>query len=142
MIFFGDDDHFYDNKTLEKVSKILNQLKKNILFAYGKVNVVSQHNTMATFGKSWDLTKKEFYSVMNIPHQGVFHRREMFNKVGCFNEKYKFTAEYDICLKAIKYFNPFFIPRVICNMMYGGVSSQASYSWQVLNELAKTFGRF
>ena len=28
MIFFGDDDHFYDNKTLENVSKILNHLKR------------------------------------------------------------------------------------------------------------------
>lgn len=139
IIFFGADDEFYNENTLYEISKILNSMDSKFDIAYGKVNVISENNfIIGTYGLPWKQSKTKFNSIMNIPHQGTFHRRSMFDRYGDFNIKLKYAGDYDICFKVFKKSEPFFIPNIIISkMMYGGISSLASHSWKVLID----FGR-
>ena len=139
ILFLGGDDFLYSDKTIENSIEKLKVIDKKTLMAYGQIVLIDENNShIGTEGNCWEVTKKRFNSIMNIPHQGVYHRRSLFKKVGLFNINYIYAADYDICIKAIKLSKPIFMPNIIISkMMYGGQSSKASHSWKVIEDFRK-----
>ena len=136
VIFFGADDKFFDKNVLKKVSKILDSIDEKCNIIYGKIDVISDTGfIIGTYGLPWEKIKNRFNSIMNIPHQGVFHRRTLFDIYGNFNINLKYAGDYDICARVFKKSKPVFIPNIIISkMMFGGQSSLASHSWRVLED--------
>jgi len=135
ILFLGADDKLIDSEVIEKITSILSEIPTDKMWAYGKIRYVSNSGRSQISGEPWYKVKKSFMSVMSVPHQGVLHRRELFERVGFFNESYKIAADYALLLKSVeKGYDPVFIPHIITEMAGSGVSNQPNLSPTVLNE--------
>ncbi len=136
VIFLGADDYFWSPTVLEEAASKLKALAESVLVAYGQVvTVTSSGEPIQTWGRAWSETEAGFRSAMNIPHQGVFHRRKLFDLMGGFDPQLRYAGDYDLLLRSILCSKPVYIGDLkISAMTVGGVSSRPSLSWKVLDE--------
>ncbi len=140
ILFLGADDQLYDHDTLFRLAKRLHALPAEVIVAYGEV-LTEDELGMPTgqWGKPWEVVGRQFGSYMALPHQGVFHRRSAFSIVGGFDIGYRYAADYDWLLRALKRHPPHFIGSlVVTRMRSGGLSSKPSLSWRVLSEFRRS----
>ena len=104
IYFLNADDRFCANRVVEEIVKHFDHDQAAEII-YGKVVL-----TNVPKGKS-DLNPKTFYSEIKdlraffnngICQQRVFARREVFNKIGCFNVNYKILGDFDWLLRTYK----------------------------------------
>jgi hypothetical protein len=73
---------------------------------------------------------------MCIPHQGIMHRRSLFEKHGLFDEQFKICGDYELLLRELQHSDAVFISDVILTgMRVGGVSSNPAWSMTLLKEM-------
>ena len=120
LIHLHADDTFYDNKVLRDVNELL--IKKNPDMLYGKanfVNLIKKKNKIIPHRKIY--YKMRFWLLLltnYIPHQSVFIKKEVFDKFGLFQEKYKNSMDYEMWLRLSKNkIRSTFINRIICNFL-------------------------
>ena len=76
---------------------------------------------------------------MCIPHQGVFHNRQLFEKYGYFDESFQIAGDYELLLRYLKVHDAVFMPNlVITSMRQGGASTHVSNVLQVFHEYRKS----
>ena len=136
IYFLGADDYFWNDCVLEEVVKRLMTTPANIKIAYGCVMLVNDKNeNILQLGKPWDETKKIFSQLMNIPHQGVMHRRSLFEIHGVFDESFKITGDYEMLLRELKTNDALFIDNsIIAGYRQGGISSVSANALRVNSE--------
>jgi len=136
IYFLGADDYFWNDCVLEEVVKHLMTIPANIKIAYGCVMLVNDKNeNILQLGKPWDETKKIFSQLMNIPHQGVMHRRSLFEIHGVFDESFKITGDYEMLLRELKTNDALFIDNsIIAGYRQGGISSVSANALRVNSE--------
>jgi glycosyltransferase involved in cell wall biosynthesis len=91
LYFLGSDDYLHDNAVLHTIHTLIKN--KNADVIYG--NVVSRVFT----GKYNDIYNYIKIYKENIPHQAIFFNKQLFDKIGYFNLKYKILADYEHNLK-------------------------------------------
>lgn len=116
LFFLGSDDKLYNKDVLLKVRE---HFKDNIEVLYGDV-YSSRFN--GRYAGEFDVIKLLH---ANICHQGIIFKKSLFNKIGCFNLKYKSHADYD---HNIRWFvNPWikkkYVDTIIAEYADGGFSS-------------------
>lgn len=100
-----DADNYYN---LDIVEKIVDIFKKNpkIDVVYGNVDVVDEKGKIINTyrpPKEISFEKALIYSIGAIPVQpAVFFKKEVFEKIGEFDSKYKIAVDYDFWLKVLK----------------------------------------
>jgi len=136
IYFLGADDYFWNDCVLEEVVKRLMTTPANIKIAYGCVMLVNDKNeNILQLGKPWNETKKIFSQLMNIPHQGVMHRRSLFEIHGVFDESFKITGDYEMLLRELKKNDALFIDNsIIAGYRQGGISSVSANALRVNSE--------
>jgi glycosyltransferase involved in cell wall biosynthesis len=136
ILFLGADDYLVCPTVLTDVALCLEVLPESCRVAYGKIFTVSKRGDMlAQWGRPWIDIKDTFRSMMVIPHQGVFHRKSLFDEVGGFDIFLRFAGDYDLLLRAIELSPPQFMDgTVVTAMGVGGVSSRPTLSASVLQE--------
>ena len=136
IYFLGADDYFWNDCVLEEVVKRLMTTPANIKIAYGCVMLVNDKNeNILQLGKPWNETKKIFSQLMNIPHQGVMHRRSLFEIHGVFDESFKITGDYEMLLRELKTNDALFIDNsIIAGYRQGGISSVSANALRVNSE--------
>lgn len=136
VLFLGADDCLLSPGLLTDVAAQLEVLPDSCRVAYGQILSVSRRGAvLAKWGRPWDEVKGSFRSMMVIPHQGVFHRRSLFDEVGGFDISLRFAGDYDLLLRAVELSPPHFMEgTVVTAMTVGGVSSQPALSASVLQE--------
>jgi len=136
IYFLGADDYFWNDCVLEEVVKHLMTIPANIKIAYGCVMLVNDKNeNILQLGKPWNETKKIFSQLMNIPHQGVMHRRSLFEIHGVFDESFKITGDYEMLLRELKTNDALFIDNsIIAGYRQGGISSVSANALRVNSE--------
>jgi len=136
IYFLGADDYFWNDCVLEEVVKHLMTTPANIKIAYGCVMLVNDKNeNILQLGKPWNETKKIFSQLMNIPHQGVMHRRSLFEIHGVFDESFKITGDYEMLLRELKTNDALFIDNsIIAGYRQGGISSVSANALRVNSE--------
>jgi glycosyltransferase involved in cell wall biosynthesis len=87
LYFLGSDDVLYDKDALSRIFLSPVNLMQNIIYA----NVIFKHSRERYRGK-FDLWKLE---QINICHQAIFFRKDVFAKLGLFNCRYKVLADYE-----------------------------------------------
>jgi len=96
VMFLHADDYFLDNLVLGKaVSQMSNECDIaafNILFQMGNMQIECRPRAF-----NWWLNFKT-----GLHHQGVFCSRELFNKIGGFDESYKIAMDYELWLRAYR----------------------------------------
>jgi len=123
LLFLNSGDILNDSKVIEEVMEFIAENNNYDLF-FGNVALYSQHKGFCQNLKFNNITKRKLFK-KNICHQGIFYKKELFEKFGKYNQNYKIYADYDYNLKLIlkekvkfKHFD-----RIISNFLLGGVSS-------------------
>lgn len=131
ICFLGADDYFWDLQVLELVSAQLEKLPLMIRVAYGQVMIVNENGeSLYCMGEQWHKIKKRFRQVMCIPHQGVMHRRSLFEQHGYYDESFRIAGDYELLLRELITTDAYFIRDVIITAMRDG-----GVSWLVANSL-------
>lgn len=143
VLFLGADD-YYSGNIFEEVVPILQELPQNTHIAYGKVSVfdAETNEVIRTLGKNWDYHKKGFFNgLLMLPHQGVFHRKTVFEKSDKFNDTYRIAADYAYLYPILETEEPMFIDKIIAMYSNEGVSSNLENSIQCLDEYEDTVNK-
>jgi glycosyltransferase involved in cell wall biosynthesis len=133
VLFLGADDVFADSAVLERASVALNDTSASI--AYGRVELLDASGHVATsLGEPWAATSKMFRYRNTIPHQGVFHRRDLFDRIGPFDERFRICADYDLLMREVLRAEPLFLGFTVALMGYGGLSNKPSSGLRATRE--------
>jgi glycosyltransferase involved in cell wall biosynthesis len=137
IYFMGADDFLWNENVLKDIDRHLKKQDKNIRIVYGKVNVIGKYGEFhGQYGWPWIDVKNSFSQMMTIPHQGVFHRRDIFDNNQSFDENFKIAGDYDLLLNELKERDASFIKDVIISAMQeGGMTSNPEYTFEVLREV-------
>jgi len=147
VCFLGADDYFPDSRVLERLVETLERLPPNILVAYARIMALNADGaSLFPVGESWEKLKERFKQIMCIPHQGVMHRRKLFERHGMFDESFRIAGDYELLLRELKTADAFFIPDIIAvAMRKGGISSRPDNTITMLREIRraqKTHGQW
>jgi glycosyltransferase involved in cell wall biosynthesis len=127
ICFLGADDYLWDARVLEDLAGQLERLPADIRIAYGQVMMVNADGeSLYPLAEPWEQISARFRQVMCIPHQGVMHRRSLFEQYGQFDETFRIAGDYELMLRELKTADAAFIPEVIvAAQRIGGVSTQS-----------------
>jgi glycosyltransferase involved in cell wall biosynthesis len=126
LFFMGADDMLYKNDTIENLIPILSKVSldnKIAIFSVYQSNPVKpiKSKILRAF---WD--KKHHFNIgMNLSHQGIFHRKILFDDGLVFNINLKYASDYELLLRVLKNTEPYVYKNLICaNQEIGGLSSR------------------
>ncbi|NOU40007.1 MAG: glycosyltransferase [Methylotenera sp.] len=139
ICFLGADDFFWNLEVLETLAKQLVLIPPYIRVAYGQIMLLTADGVnIHAVGEPWDKVKKRFKHKMSIPHQGVMHRRNLFELRGKFDESYQIVGDYELLLRELKAGDAAFISDIIVTgMRQGGISSNPQQSLTILREVRR-----
>lgn len=86
VYFLGSDDVFYNDNVLTEISVYLNE---GVDIVYGDVES-SRFN-----GRYGGVFDEEKIYLTNICHQSIFFKKDLFDRIGVFNTRYKAHADWD-----------------------------------------------
>jgi glycosyltransferase involved in cell wall biosynthesis len=136
ICFLGADDFFWDAQVLERVAAQLVKLSPDIRVAYGQIMLLNNDGeSLYPMGDPWEKVKDHFKQIMCIPHQGIMHRRSLFEQHGNFDESFRIAGDYEFLLRELKSSDAAFIPDItLTGMRHGGISSDPKNSVLLLRE--------
>ncbi|MBF0440644.1 MAG: glycosyltransferase [Oligoflexales bacterium] len=125
IYFLGSDDYLFCNETLYQISGKLKKLPCNVRIAYGQVCFVAGDGKFLSIsGKNWGKVRKDFLQYNTIPHQGTFHRMDLFSIHGKFDIKFSVAGDYELLLRELRNNDAFYLGGVpIACMRISGVSN-------------------
>lgn len=103
VLFLNAGDAFHSNDTLSNYAE---QAKKNADIIYGDTVIVSPEGEVLGprhLSVPDNLTNKSFANGMLICHQAFMVKKELVSE---YNLRYRFSADYDWCIRSIKQSNP------------------------------------
>lgn len=139
ICFLGADDYLWGSDILERMAAQLATVPPNICVAYSQVMLLTEGGeTLYPIGDSWPKVKESFKQLMSIPHQGVMHRRSLFEEKGLFDESFRIAGDYELLLRELKTGDALFVPDLIATgMRQGGVSSDPANTLKALREIRR-----
>ena len=133
VLFLGADDVLAHPDVLKRASGKLDARSASV--AYGRVELLdSSGQVSTTLGEPWSATSEAFQYRNTIPHQGVFHRRDLFDRNGLFDERFRICADYDLLMREVLRTEPLFLGFTVAQMGYGGLSNRASSGLRATRE--------
>jgi glycosyltransferase involved in cell wall biosynthesis len=134
IIFLGADDRLWDDAVLQRAESVLTDHSLTSRIVYGRVAIISENGDfLGEEGRAWTHIWRRFQQEMCIPHQGVFHRREIFSTTR-FDTSFRYAGDYDLLLRELKKAPPIFLDLCIATWRQGGLTSSAARSLKVLRE--------
>lgn len=125
--FLHADDLFYDEYVLEKISDAFENY--NVGAVYGNLQYVSKNETDKII-RNWisgDYKYSKLKKGWMPPHPTFYVKKDVYERFGNFNTKYKISADYDLMMRFIglnkidiKYLNEYFV-----KMRVGGKSNKS-----------------
>jgi glycosyltransferase involved in cell wall biosynthesis len=139
ICFLGTDDFFWNENVLGEVVQHLMKLEPGIRVAYAQIMLLNaQGESVYSVGEPWVKIKKQFTQIMCIPHQGVMHRRSLFERHGKFDETFRIAGDYELLLRELRIAEASFIPNLVMTAMrQGGVSSSPENSLALMREVRR-----
>jgi glycosyltransferase len=138
--FLHSDDTFASNDVLSTIANVfLND--KSVSAVYGDLNYVNRKNTNKT-SRRW-VSSKFSSKLLSFgwmpPHPTLYVRKECFEEILGFSNKYKISSDYDFILRLFsnEKYNTYYIPKILVNMRAGGVSNKS-----IINILQKSLEDF
>lgn len=111
------------------VEEYKNNNKPDII--HGNLNIYSQNKTYIETIKP-KANYKKLRQGMILKHPTFFVNRDVYKNIGCFNQKYKISADYDFVFRAYQNnYRFYYLNNSISNMRLGGVSNEYLFkSWK------------
>ena len=118
IIHLHSDDYFYDNKVLRRTYQFIVK-NKYPDWVYGKIRVVEAWGAEVGIFPRWKILQQANTTLLKlfnyIPHQSVFVKKDIFTKFGGFDDKLKFSMDYDLWLRLAGKTRWVFMDRIISN---------------------------
>lgn len=139
ICFLGADDFFLDNKALERMSVALQKVPPEVRLAYSRIMLFTvDGKQLFPVGEPWEKMKTLFKQGMCLPHQGVMHRRSLFEQNGNFDESFRIGGDYELMLRELKTAEAIFVPDIIAvAMRQGGLSSNPSSTIEAMRDIRR-----
>jgi len=139
ICFLGADDFFLEDDGLEKLITKLQDIPSEVRIAYTKVMLFgADDNPLFPVGERWENAKGNFMKGLCLPHQGVMHRRSLFERNGKFDESFRIGGDYEIMLRELKSAEAMFIPDIIVTAMRpGGLSSNPFSAVEAMQDIRR-----
>jgi glycosyltransferase involved in cell wall biosynthesis len=140
ICFLGADDYFWSDDVAEKLKSSLSKVPINISLAYAQVMLLGINDQeLYLAGEAWgDSVKDLFLKGVCLPHQGVMHRRELFQNKGKFDESFHISGDYELMLRELKTADAYFVPElVVAAMRQGGLSSDPFMTLKTMREIRR-----
>jgi len=133
LYFLNAGDTFESSDTLGKVVKELDKVD----MLYGNIRIVSKKGKKNIVKKK-KLDRKNIKLGKKVSQQVVFVRRELFNKLGGLDERYRVAADFDLLCKVFENAKDIrYIDEVICDYDDGGISSNLRKSYNDTGRVIK-----
>ncbi|MGO3406065.1 glycosyltransferase family 2 protein [Marinomonas sp.] len=136
--FIGAGDEYYQNSTLDEVSKIVSKAYPVYEMVYGRVKLLDQNRKpIGVSGIPWNEMKGSWQGIrpMLPVHPEVFHHKSILMNIGGFNAKYKISADTEFMYKSMYKKDPLYIDVFIDKLAMGGVSTDPESLILIYNEL-------
>jgi len=134
LFFLNSGDTFSTKTAIRKIKADLIINEEQYLCFY-KVKLSNSKSTMPT---SIMIDNKGVEYIINnaeIPHQGAFISKQLFNKYGLFSTTLKIRMDYDFFLRVRHESLKFtFIDNIIANYELGGISNQRDHFEKFITE--------
>lgn len=139
ITFLGSDDYFCDEHVLETMSADLQKISSDVRLAYAQIMLLGSDGVdLFPIGEPWNDVKRRFMRGECLPHPGMMHRRNMFEKNGQFDESFRIGGDYELMLRELKTADAVFIPNLISvSMRPGGISNSPSNTIEVLRDVKR-----
>ena len=139
ICFLGADDYLWDSNVLGKVAGKLSSLSSEINIAYGQIMLLDKDGKeLQLVGEPWEKAKETFAQKMSIPHQGVMHRRALFDRHGLFDETFRIAGDHEFLLRELKLSDAFYMSDIVMvGMRQGGISSNPKYTALFMREIIR-----
>jgi glycosyltransferase involved in cell wall biosynthesis len=125
FLFIGADDVLASSTVISEVARLLHLADRCHRVAYARVLVVARSGQdWEVLGRNWSL--RDFRNCrFNLPHQGVFHHRSLFEAGARFDTSYTIVADFDFLLRELKHAEPLDMgDLIVCRMRAGGISNR------------------
>lgn len=123
--FLNADDYFHDSAVLN-IIKALSGSDCDVL--YSDLDYINSNGTIARRWISGSYYEKKLAKLWIPPHPGFFLRRDLFFKIGGFNQEYRLAADYDLILRALLWASRVdYLNIVTVKMRIGGATNR---SWK------------
>ena len=127
IIFLHSDDYFIDQNSLKEASNYLNN--KNHIYLF---KVLLDNGSHKIISKNKNLGFSTNFK-MGSCHQGHICSRQLFNKIGFFDQEFEITMDYDFILRAYREgFKSLSVNKILSTMRLVGISSKND--WESLNK--------
>ncbi|MFC1621055.1 glycosyltransferase family 2 protein [Candidatus Omnitrophota bacterium] len=100
VYFMNSDDKFYDARVVEKAVETFTK-NREADFIYGNLVVFDPVDKSSYVEKYPERISKRLFMKKTIGHPATFFRSSCFEKAGCFDTRYRLTADYNWFLQAI-----------------------------------------
>lgn len=139
ICFLGADDYFWNDQALEQMSVALQSIPPIVRLAYAQIMLVSaEGEVLFPAGEPWEKVRNRFIQGACLPHQGVMHRRSLFEQNGKFDESFRIGGDYELMLRELKTAEAMFIPDIIITAMrQGGLSSNPFNSIEAMRDIRR-----
>ena len=120
ILFLGADDQLFDENVLIDFSRHFEANQTEDLI-YGKIIFNNGKLDGKILGEEffWSVYKRR----MSFPHTSCFQKRELFERIGMFDETFKIAVDYEIFLRC-QNLRAKFIDRFVTKMGGEGLSSK------------------
>lgn len=139
ICFLGADDYFWDSQALARMSVALQHVPLNVRLVYAQIMLLTvDGKKLFPVGEPWEKMGARFRQGMCLPHQGVMHRRCLFEQNGNFDESFRIGGDYELMLRELKLADAMFIPDIITvAMRQGGLSSNPSGTIEAMQDIRR-----
>jgi len=130
-------DDYYFEKTIELVVQAFVKSKASIVYGnLAKLRSFEGKNYFKEIAPNISLVEK----TMPIFHPATFVKKELYDKIGTFNEKYKLSADYDFIYRAYKADAVFeYIPQPLTVFRIDGATSTSCKSYKEGYQILKSY---
>ncbi len=123
ICFIGADDFFINDYVIEQAVNYLKLAeKKEINYVYGKVAIFShEKNKIINYANyPWPRMRELIHKGGFLFHSGSFHSHNLFARIGRFDESLRYSGDYDLIWREIKYHDAMYMDMVTICMGHGG----------------------
>ncbi len=137
LIFLGADDYLWSPQSLHEIAAHLNETS-NFDVVYGDVvGVTKNGDRIGLLSSKWNRKKFTRYGIY-FSHQGIFHRRSLFNVYGGFDEEFRYSPDYEFLLRYLVDHDAMYCQNVtVSAMQMGGVSNSPANAFVALSDFSK-----
>ena len=140
--FINSDDFLYDCNVIQDVVSFINA-HPDCDFIYGDTHIrpnprISSQSSISKPPLPSAIPEEMAHGTGILFLQGaIFSRRELFSKLGVFNEDYKISADYEWFTRVVldKTLSIYYYPRTIFSFYQGGVSGNITTTLKEMFEI-------